>query len=49
MPEPVSTNQNMNPIYEGMEQFDNPLYDPSELDATVDDGFEEPNQERPAA
>jgi len=28
-----STNNNMNPLYEGMEQFDNPLYDSNTSDA----------------
>jgi hypothetical protein len=48
-PEESFTNQNINPIYEGMEQFDNPLFDQTELDATFNDGFAEPIEERPAA
>jgi hypothetical protein len=31
----------MNPLYEGMEQFDNPLYDPNDMDGGLDDGFQE--------
>jgi hypothetical protein len=30
----------MNPIYEGIRTFDNPLYDGNDMDAGLDDGFE---------
>jgi hypothetical protein len=35
-----SDNTNMNPLYEGMQQFENPLYDGNNLDAPLDDGFD---------
>jgi len=37
--ETVSTNTNMNPLYEGAGQFENPLYQGGELNDGLDDGF----------
>ena len=47
--QPFSNNQNINPVYEGMGQFDNPLYDPNEIEPTLDDGFDDRNQKSPMA
>ena len=44
---PFSNDQNINPIYEGMAQFDNPLYDPKEIEHTLDDGFDDTIQKSP--
>jgi len=35
-----SDNSNMNPFYEGMQQFDNPLYAGNQLDSNLNDGFD---------
>jgi hypothetical protein len=32
-----AANNNMNPLYEGMQHFDNPLYDAHDFDTPVDD------------
>ncbi len=42
--QPFSNDQIINPVYEGMEQFDNPLYDPNEIEHTLDDGFDDTDQ-----
>lgn len=42
-------NQNLNPVYESMEQFDNPFYDPNDLDPALADGFSDTTQKSPAA
>jgi len=39
--EPFANNPaNMNPLYEGQQHFENPLYDPNDMTAGIDDGFE---------
>jgi hypothetical protein len=42
-------NQNMNPVYEGMQLFENALYDPNEMDLNLSDGFPETKEKLPEA
>jgi hypothetical protein len=39
----------MNPLYEGMPTFDNPIYDPMGMDGSLDDGFEDSSNDLPKA